>query len=104
MKEVDPSPSIRRRPPVRVPAGGKVEVRLRAPRRLWLRNIELTLNQPAKGMTLHGARIVPDGLAFHLRAAGDVTKPGFADNLIVEATTEWMVKRKGKKGGKTDCY
>ena len=88
------------RGPVRVPAGGTARAEFRTPRRLWLRKLELVLRDPPKGIALEDVKLLPNGASFQLKAGGDAPKPGYADNLIVEAFTEWEIKKKPKGGGK----
>jgi len=73
---------------IRIPVGGTAQVRIKTPRFSRLAEIELELSEPPEGVTLQEVKIVPDGLAFLLKADGDAAKVGFADNLIVEAFTE----------------
>ena len=40
---------------------------------------------------------LPDGLAIVLKADGDVTRVGFADNLIIEASAEMTGRKQGGK-------
>lgn len=85
---------------VRVPEGGTVQVRLKVPRFIKTQGIELQLNEPPNGVTLQDVTLVPVGVAFALKTDGEVAKAGFADNLIVEAFGERVVRRKGKDGEK----
>ena len=82
---------------VRLPAGGTAQVRIRTPRHRRLREIELELSEPPEGVTLQDVTVVPGGLAFRLKADGDGTQPGFADNLIVEAFIESPVGNRNAK-------
>jgi hypothetical protein len=86
--------------PVRIPAGGATQVRMNTPMRPGLRNVQLALSDPPKGMTLQDVTVVPGGLTFALKADGDAAKAGFADNLIVEAFTETAAGQKGVKAPK----
>ena len=83
---------------VRIPAGGTAQVRIKTPQRKVLRDIQLELNEPPEGVTLHDVTVVPEGLAFRLKADKDAMQSGFADNLIIEAFAE-RVRR--DQGGKT---
>ena len=83
---------------VRIPAGGTAQVRIKTPQRKVLRDIQLELNEPPEGVTLHDVTVVPEGLAFRLKADKDAMKSGFADNLIIEAFAK-RVRR--DQGGKT---
>ncbi|MBM4038981.1 MAG: hypothetical protein FJ290_10765 [Planctomycetes bacterium] len=90
---------LAQRGPVRVPANGSVQVRLKTTQRPG-GDIKLALNEPPEGVTLHDVKPLPDGLAFQLRAQGAAAKVGFADNLIVEVTTDNAAQPKGKGAGK----
>jgi hypothetical protein len=96
--------------PIRIPAGGSADVRLRAGKRASFKDVQLQLNSPPAGVTLHDVRVVPDGLVFRLQAdpvhqeplavgnAGSAgLKSGFAGNLIVEAFRETVVNQKDGK-------
>jgi hypothetical protein len=85
--------------PVRIPAGGSAQVRFKTPRRANLKQVRLALREPPEGLTLHDLTVVPEGLAFRLRADGDAMESGYADNLIVEAFREST--RKPQKGKPT---
>jgi hypothetical protein len=74
--------------PVRIPAGGTVQVTIKTPKNPKAQEVQLALSDPPKGMTLQEVAVVPEGLAFTLKADGDALKAGFADNLIVEGFTE----------------
>ena len=78
--------------PVRIPAGGTVEVRVKARKRPGLGKIGLELSEAPEGITLQNVRFVPDGLAFQLKAEGEAAA-GLADNLIVEAFGQVTVKK-----------
>jgi len=83
--------------PVRIPAGGSAQVLIKTRRSPMLREIQLELNEPPEGVTLHDVTVVPHGLAFQLKADKDVVRAGFADNLIVEAFRESVVRQKDGK-------
>ena len=78
---------------VRIPEGGQTEVRVRVPRAPILETVQLELRDPPPGMVLEDLRLVPEGLAFLLKAEGADLGPGTADNLIVEASIERSVRR-----------
>ena len=93
------------REPVQVPAGGHAKVHVKTPHRPRLKTIELALAEPMAGVAIQDARIVFNGLTFALKVEGEAAPAGFADNLIVEAFTEYPAKSKDKggkagKGGK----
>ena len=81
--------------PVRIPAGGSAQVRIKTARRANFKGIQLQLNEPPEGLTMHDVTIVPNGLSFQLKAEKDAMH--IADNLIVEAFREYAVKRKDGK-------
>jgi len=81
--------------PVQIPAGGSTKVRLKAAKRANFKGIQLQLSEPPEGLTIHDVTVVPNGLAFQLKADKDAIQ--IADNLIVEAFREFMVKRKDGK-------
>jgi hypothetical protein len=85
------------RVPVRIPAGGSARVLIKTRRRTVLKEIQLQLNEPPEGVTLHDVTVVPEGLAFQLKADKDAMQSGFADNLIVEAFREFTPKLKNGK-------
>lgn len=74
--------------PVRIPAGGTAQVRLQGPSRALLGQIRFELLDPPKGVTLESVTPMAGGLALLLKAADGAARPGFADNLIVEAFRE----------------
>jgi len=92
-----PPVELLRRGPVRIPAGGSAQVRIRTQKRSNLREMRLELNGAPEGLTLHDVTIVPEGLAFQLKADKDAMQSGFADNLIVEALREFTPKQQEGK-------
>jgi hypothetical protein len=83
--------------PARIVAGGSAQVRIKTRRSQALREMQLELNEPPEGVTLHDVTVVPEGLAFELKADKDAVHSGFADNLIVEVFREFTPKQqKGK--------
>jgi hypothetical protein len=83
--------------PVRIPAGGSAQVLIKTRISPMLREMQLELNEPPEGVTLHDVTVVPEGLAFHLKADRDAWQSGFADNLIVEAFREFTPKQRDGK-------
>lgn len=71
--------------PVRIPAGGAAEVRVLTPKNRRLQDVQFELSEPPKGVTLQEVALVPEGVALTVKADGDAPKPGYADNLIVQA-------------------
>jgi len=90
--------------PVRIPAGGSAEVRIKARRGSALKEMVLELKEPPKGVTLSDVTVVPEGLAFQLKADQE-TAAGLADNLIVEVFRETTPKaQEGKPAPKKRRY
>ena len=81
--------------PVRIPEGGSAQVRLKTARRANFKGVQLQLNQPPEGLTMHDVTIVPNGISFQLKAGKDAVH--IADNLIIEAFRESVVKKKDGK-------
>jgi hypothetical protein len=73
---------------------------MRTPKRSRLGKIQLQLNQPPQGLTMHDLRIMPGSLEFQLKADKDKIQTGLTDNLIIEAFRESTPKQKGKKNAK----
>ncbi len=78
--------------PVRIPAGGSAQVRIKTARRANFKGLQLQLNEPPEGLTMHDVTVMPNGLSFQLKAEKDAMH--IVDNLIVEAFREYAVKRK----------
>ena len=81
--------------PVRITAGGSARVRIKTARRSNFKSVQFQLDEPPEGLTMHDVTVVPNGLSFQLKAGKDAMQ--IADNLIVEAFREFMVKRKDGK-------
>ncbi len=86
--------------PVEIPLGGSVQVQLKTTPRPILKEIRLDLYEPPEGITLDNVTVVPEGLAFVLKADKEALKAGFEDNLIVEAFRQYRPKQKDGKLGK----
>jgi len=85
--------------PVRIPVGGTASVEVRLPARASQRIVKLELNTPPAGITLESTTPQPDGVTLVLGAKADAVRPGFADNLIVEAFVEVPRPRRNTKAG-----
>jgi len=85
------------RSPIRIPAGGSAQVQLKAGKRANFTGVQLQLNEPPEGLSLHDVNVVPQGLAFRLKADADAVPVGFADNLIVEAFRQFAPKQQEGK-------
>jgi hypothetical protein len=83
--------------PIRIPAGGSTQVRIKTRQGAALKQMQLELDEPPEGLTLHGVSVIPEGLAFRLKADEDAFQSGFADNLIVEAFREFTPKQQEGK-------
>lgn len=83
--------------PVPVPAGGSVEVKLKAiGKRSIPKGLILTLQQAPDGISLEKTTAAGRELTFVLKADKDAMEKGFKGNLIVEAFKEYTPKpRKG---------
>ena len=86
--------------PVRLIRGGSAQIRCRISKRKVFNNIELKLNQPPQGLTLHDVKVASGILSFTLKADKDKIKTPLTDNLIIEAFREFTPKQKGKKTAK----
>ncbi len=86
--------------PVRISAGGTAQVRIKTPRRPMVKQMELELREPPEGVTLQDVTVVPEGLAFVLKADRDAARVGLEGNLIVEAFTEMAGRQQGGKAPK----
>jgi hypothetical protein len=91
--------------PVRIPAGGTTQVRFKTRKRTVLKEMKLVLKDPPEGLTLQNVTVIPEGLAFRLKAEKDSLPDGFTDNLIIEAFREYRPKQKnGKLAAKKRRY
>jgi hypothetical protein len=75
--------------PVRVPAGGRVSVRVSLPPAFrTFENVEFELSEPPEGISLRDLTIRDGGAEFVLQADAAKVKAGRRDNLIVNVTGE----------------
>jgi len=88
------------RSPVRLPVNGSARVRVKTRKRKVLNEIQLELDHPPDGITIHDVAVVPEGLAFRLKADRKTVKNGLTDNLIIEAYREVAPKNKRGKAAK----
>jgi len=86
--------------PVRIPAGGTAEVRIRTPAHRMQRELKFELRDPPKGVTLQDATMTAQGLTLLLQAEPSAAQGGVADNLIVEVFTESPARRQNPDGQK----
>ena len=78
---------------LRIPAGGTAVVLLKTPQQA-ARRMSLELVDPPKGVTIQAVKPVAAGLTFEIKVDGKVAKAGLADNLIVQAFTQYEVRAK----------
>lgn len=85
--------------PLRIPVNGSAQVlfKIKTRRRPFLNEIQLELNEPPDGVTLHDVTIVPEGLTFQLKIDKDLVQSNLADNLIIEAFREFTPRQKEGK-------
>jgi hypothetical protein len=74
--------------PVNLPAGGSAKVELKVPLRFRFNTVQLELSDPPKGLSLGDVAMAGGWLSFLVKADGQAPKPGYADNLIIEAFAE----------------
>jgi hypothetical protein len=86
--------------PVSLSKDGSAQIRCKIAKRKVFDEIELKLNQPPQGLTLHDVKVVSGILSFTLKADKDKIETPLTDNLIIEAFREFTPKQKGKKGAK----
>jgi hypothetical protein len=91
LKILDPTP-------IKIPAGGTAEVRVRTPARAFANNFQLELNQPPDGISI--ANIAPGDAETKIVLYGDAAKikPGATGNLIVNIIAKRQ--RDAPAGGK----
>jgi len=89
-----PVVKVNRRLPVRVPAGGSAQVRIRLGLGRVAREVKLELRDPPEGVTLGDVNVHPGGVRFRLKAKRGALPVGYADNLIVEAYREIAPRRR----------
>jgi len=92
-----PPVSLARSGPVEIPAGGSTQVSVKTWKRQALNQIQLELRDPPEGVSLDNVKVVPEGLAFRLKADKDTMESGFEDNLIIEAFTQTVQKNTNQK-------
>jgi hypothetical protein len=72
---------------VKIPAGGEAQVQINCPPNVATADTQFELIEPPKGLSLGETALVKGGLKLTLKAAAGPAgeKPGYADNLIIEA-------------------
>lgn len=84
--------------PVKLPAGGTVEVRFSGVRGPAMRDLHFTLNEPPEGIAVEKTIHVGDDAIMVLSADAAKIKPGWKGNLIVEVALERPAESKDGKG------
>jgi hypothetical protein len=83
--------------PLRIPAGGLAEVRVKIPKWIVDRGVELELSEAPPGIRLSPVRKIPSGMAFDVIADSSIA-PGLETNLIIDLfSKEQPAKSDGKK-------
>jgi hypothetical protein len=74
---------------VKIPAGGETQIQVNCPPYVAIAETRFDLVEPPKGLSVGEIAVVKGGLTLTLKAAADPAgeKPGYTDNLIVEAYT-----------------
>ncbi len=83
--------------PVKIPAGGSADVYVRVPRNPKLQDVQWELCDPPKGLAIEDTALEPPGVTIRVKADGDALKPGYSDNLIVQAFVTPPEQSKGSK-------
>lgn len=83
--------------PVQIPAGRSVQVHLKTAPGPFLKEIDLELYEPPAGITLHNVTVVPEGLAFVLKADQEVVKNAVSSNLIIQLFREYAPQPQDRK-------
>ena len=78
--------------PVELPAGGSVVVHVRVPRKQVPKEVRFALDGAPDGIALERFEPETAGYALYIKAGSEAPKPGYADNLIVEAYMEVQPK------------
>jgi hypothetical protein len=84
--------------PLTIPAGSSAQVRARVPRRMQFMTVALELRDPPAGLSIGDIRVVGNIITFALKTDASTVQPDLADNLIVEAFTQWPVGAPDDKG------
>jgi len=85
--------------PVKIPAGGTVELRVTIPAREG--EIQVELSDPPEGITIDSVSRFDKGAAILLRADAEKAKPGLKGNLIANASQQRTIT---DSNGKTREY
>jgi len=79
---------------LRVPAGGRGIIRVRAPRNAPLSRFRWTLSDPPEGITLGNILTDADGFSLAVWARGEELETGVADNLIIDVSAAGANRRR----------
>jgi len=96
-----PSLRLLSEPPIRIPAGGKAEVRARAPWDETRGEIQFELSDPPEGLRIVKGSCIKRTAVIVLHADAQKAPPGLKGNLIVNAYQE---RTETNKQGKTRRY
>ncbi len=86
--------------PVKIPAGGTVELRVTIPAREG--EIQVELSDPPEGITIDSVSRFDEGAAILLRADAEKARPGLKGNLIANASQQRTLT--DRRSGKTREY
>jgi hypothetical protein len=95
-----PPMAVQSEQPVRIPAGGTAEVRVRTSAARGA-EVQIELSDPPEGIGVESVRRTDDGLALVLRAEAGKAKPGVKGNLIANV---FQKRTETTKEGKTREY
>jgi hypothetical protein len=82
--------------PLRIPVGGLAEVKVKVPKWIVDRNLQLELSDAPPGIRLSAVRKTPGGLAFDVLADSSAAS-GLETNLIIEAFADAPAKKQAAK-------
>jgi hypothetical protein len=77
----------------KLPAGGTATVLFKSPFNTLPKGLSFELQNAPEGLTLQEFKTGPEGLSLVFKVSGDALKPGYADNLLIEAMMETETKR-----------
>jgi hypothetical protein len=87
--------------PLRFPAGGKIEVRLRMPGLADQGEVQINLSDAPEGITIDKMSRIDRGMAIEIRSDAAKAKPGLRGNLIANV---FQNRTLTTKEGKTQEY
>lgn len=96
-----PTLSLLSNTPVKISTTGITSVKLQATRLpTVIQRLELDFKQPREGLALQETVAAPGSLTLKLRTEGDALKPGYQDNLVVEAFAHVPWGKRDAKGNR----